>query len=82
MHHRAKLKGMPAMCHSCYNKKEDVSMIPQQTVELQDHDELGKLTKANSPNAYCCGCGSITHRSNHYCIHTGRKVIELCYHPS
>jgi hypothetical protein len=57
-------------------------MIPQQTVELQDHDELGKLTKANSPNLCCCGCGSITHRSNHYCIYTGRKVIELCYHPS
>jgi hypothetical protein len=73
--------GTSATCCGSYTKRVDVSVVGQHAGILREHDGLGKQPEASLTNAYCCGCGSTTHGSNHYSIHNGRKVMESCHHP-
>ena len=62
--------GSSAMCRGCYEKRANLT------------NELGEQLEQPSTEMCCCGCGNMANSSTHYCIHTGRKIMENCYHPS
>ncbi len=53
---------------------------PDESEEEEEEDE--PVRNQIESGCCCCGCGLDAGASNHYCIHTGKRVMAWCYHES
>jgi hypothetical protein len=55
----------------------------EESDESDEEEEEDELVRNQIESGHCCcGCGLDAGASNHYCIHTGNRVMVWCYHES
>jgi hypothetical protein len=65
--------GNLSYCLQCYGKVAH-------TRKESDEEEEVPLSIQIASGHCCCGCGLDASASNHYCIHTGKRVMAWYFH--
>jgi hypothetical protein len=60
----------------CYGK------VAHEREKKNDEEEEDPLSTTIASGQCCCGCGMEAAQSNHYCIHSAKRVMAWCFHES
>jgi hypothetical protein len=83
--------GSKALCKGCFGQKKSEGEEDEEdeSEEVEEEEESNESKEEEEPvrnqiasGRCCCGCGLDAAVSNHYCIHTGKRVMAWCYYES
>jgi hypothetical protein len=95
--HHYSLYGMKCVLESCYHPDQEVGeedgnlsyclqcygKLAHGRDKTYDEDEEEEpLSTTIASGLCCCGCGLDAAQRNHYCIHSGKRVMAWCFHES